>query len=54
MTLLFAILILSTLAVVCVGIAIFLRIRRHMRDDSLIEPQENANDLERGQETGSL
>jgi hypothetical protein len=54
MTLLFAILILSTLAVVCVGIAIFLRIRRHMREESLTEQQENTADLERGQESGSV
>jgi hypothetical protein len=54
MTLLFAILILSTLAVVCVGIAIFLRIRKHMKAESAIEPHEATSDLERGQETGSL
>ena len=32
MTWLFLILILSTLAVLCVGMAIFLRVRRHMKD----------------------
>jgi hypothetical protein len=54
MTLLFIILILSTLAVVCVGIAIFLRIHRHMKHESTSEPQGTATDLEREQETGRL
>ena len=49
MTWLFLILILSTLAVVCVGIAIYLRVRRHMKaQDASID---TVNELQQGRET---
>lgn len=47
MTWLFLILILSTLAVVCVGIAIYLRIRRHMK-----QAKGTVSDMEHGPEAG--
>jgi len=47
MTLLFLILILSLLAVVCVGAAIVLRIRRHMREPDPAH-QERVADVEQG------
>lgn len=46
---LFLILILSTLAVVCVGIAIYLRIRRHMKD-----AKGTSGDMEHGPQAGKL
>lgn len=49
MTWLFLILILSSLAVVCVGAAIYLRIRRHMK-----QARGTASDMEHGPETGKL
>lgn len=48
MTWLFLILILSSLAVVCVGVAIFLRIRRHMKQ------AKGTSDMEHGPETGKV
>jgi hypothetical protein len=53
MTWLFLILILSTLAVVCVGIAIYLRVRRHMKGED--QPPAGAlNDMEQGRETSNF
>jgi hypothetical protein len=53
MTWLFLILILSTLAVVCVGIAIYLRVRRHMKSEDQ-PPADALNDMEQGRETSNF
>jgi len=53
MTWLFLILILSSLAVACVAMAIYLRVRRHMKNpDSL--PGEITNDVEHEREASNL
>jgi hypothetical protein len=53
MTLLFLTLILSTLAVVCVGTAIYLRVRRHMKTQEE-SPADVVNEMPEGRETGKF
>jgi hypothetical protein len=53
MSWLFLILILSTLAVVCVGTAIYLRIRRHMKA-AHPDHHESVNDINHRPEAGNL
>ncbi len=48
---LFLILILSTLAVVCVGVAIYLRVRRHLKK---AHPHEDAVDINHRPQAGNL
>ncbi|HEY7617696.1 MAG TPA: hypothetical protein VH744_12895 [Terriglobales bacterium] len=45
MTWLFLILILSTLAVACVGTAIYLRVRRHMKPVDRVENEREAGNV---------
>lgn len=49
MSWLFLILILSTMAVVCVGVAIYLRIRRHMK-----EAKGSVSDMEHGSDSTAV
>jgi hypothetical protein len=53
MTWLFLILILSTLAVLCVGMAIYLRVRRHMKGQDEA-PADTMNEMQQGRETSKL
>jgi hypothetical protein len=53
MTWLFLVLILSTLAVACVGIAIFLRVRRHMKASNAAL-KETLDEIDQGRKAGKL
>jgi len=51
MTLLFAILLLSTAAVVCAGTAIYLRIRRHPKAAEVPGQDQSMNEIDHGRES---